>query len=120
MMENAKHTLRERSYKFGLAVIGLLDIMPNNRGAWVLGDQMIRAGTSIGANLVEASAASTRLEFKKYYEIALKSANETKYWLHLVKDSKMAKESIIDKLLAEVSELANMIGSSVIKLKTKL
>ena len=75
---------------------------------------------SIGANLVEASASSSRLEFKKFHEIALKSANETKYWLGLLRDSGKAEKEKTNKLLTEVTELSNMIAAGVIKLKGKV
>jgi four helix bundle protein len=70
-------------------------MLPNKRSAWIIIDQLIRSATSIGANLIEARAASSRLEFKRFYEISLKSANETKYWLCLLRDARLAgKEKI--------------------------
>ncbi|MBI2621401.1 MAG: four helix bundle protein [Candidatus Levybacteria bacterium] len=114
-----KIDLVERCYKFSLNVIKLTDSLPNKRSAWIIADQLIRSATSIGANLVEARASSSRLEFKKYYEIALKSANETKYWLNLLSDAKLTEAYKIEELLAEVTEIANMLGSGVIKLKAK-
>jgi len=117
--QNFKTDLRQRCYKFSLDIIYLTDTLPNKRSAWIITDQLIRSATSIGANLTEARASSSRLEFKKFYEIALKSANETKYWLNLLKDTKLAEEKIILDLLSEVSELSNMIASGVLKLKNK-
>lgn len=114
-----KSDLTTRSYKFGLNVIKLTDKLPNKRSAWVISDQLIRSATSIGANLVEGKASSSRLEFKKYHEIALKSANETKYWLNLLMDSGLASENDISILLKEVTEIANMLASGVIKLKQR-
>ncbi len=114
-----KSDLRERCYKFSLDIIALADTLPNKRSAWIIADQLIRSATSISANIIEAKASSSRLEFKKFFEIALKSANETKYWLGLLRDAKLADESIINNLLNEATEIANMLGSSVIKLKNK-
>jgi four helix bundle protein len=74
-----KTDLKLRCYKFSLEIIALTDKLPNKRSAWIITDQLIRSATSIGANLIEARASSSRLEFKKFYEIALKSSNETKY-----------------------------------------
>ena len=111
--------MQGRCYQFSLNVIALIDKLPNKRSAWVIGDQLIRSATSIGANIVEARASSSRLEFKKVYEISLKSANETKYWLGLLADSGIMKEVEITPLLSEVTELANMLGSGVLKLKQK-
>ncbi len=114
-----KSDLIGRCYTFGLRVIRLTDTLPNKRSAWVIADQLIRSATSIGANLVEGKASSSRLEFKKFYEIALKSANETKYWLNLLADAGLADQKEIDVLLKEVTEIANMLASGVIKLKRR-
>src|SRR3989304_3555510 len=114
-----KIDLKKRFFKFSLDIIAIVDTLPNKRSAWVIADQLIRSATSIGANLVEARASSSRLEFKKFYEIALKSANETKYWLELLKEAKLANSVRITELLAEVTEISNMLGAGVIKLKNK-
>jgi four helix bundle protein len=114
-----KSDLNQRCYVFGLKIIKLTDNLPNKRSAWIITDQLIRSATSIGANLIEGKASSSRLEFKKFYEIALKSANETKYWLNLLNDAKLTDQKDIMSLLQEVTEIANMLGSGVIKLKRK-
>lgn len=122
MLENNpkfKSDLRKRCYQFSLDVIDLTDKLPNKRSAWVITDQLIRSATSIGANLIEARASSSRLEFKKFYEISLKSANETIYWLNLLLDAKLADPIDVNRLLNEATELANMLASGVIKLKNK-
>lgn len=120
-MQNSKFKvdLKERCYRFSLDIISLTDTLPNKRSAWIITDQLIRAATSIGANLIEARASSSRLEFKKFYEISLKSANETKYWLGLLRDAKLAETNKINGLLNEVTEISNMLASGVIKLKGK-
>ena len=115
-----KSDLKQRCYKFSLAIIELTNTLPNKRSAWIIADQLIRSATSIVANIVEAKASSSRLEFKKFYEISLKSSNETEYWLNLLKDAKLANAIDVDKLLDEVIQLSKMLGSSVIKLKQKL
>jgi len=118
-IQNYKSNLKNRCYQFSLNVIALTDNLPNKRSAWVITDQLIRAATSIGANLVEARASSSRLEFKKFYEISLKSANETKYWLSLLKSAKLINGEAIIPLLDEITEISNMLGAGVIKLKNK-
>jgi len=117
--QNNRGDVRKRCYAFSLAIIALVDTLPQKRSSWVISDQLIRSGTSIGANLVEARASSSRLEFKKFYEIALKSANETKYWLDLLRDSGLSTSDRTDSLSKEVVELANMIAGAVITLKGK-
>lgn len=85
----------------------------------MISKQLLRSSTSIGANLVEARAASSRLEFKRFYEISLKSANETKYWLALLRDGQLIDRKIIDPLLCETIEIANMLAQGVLSLKRK-
>jgi four helix bundle protein len=80
-MLNSKSDLKLRAYHFSLKVINLVADFPNSRMYWVFSDRILRAGTSIGVNIVEAKSSSSKREFIRYYEIALKSANETKYWL---------------------------------------
>jgi four helix bundle protein len=114
-----KNDLKERCYKFSLQIISLADTLPNRKSAWIINDQLLRSATSIGANIVEARSSSSRLEFKKFYEIALKSANETKYWLGLLKDARFVEKKVVDNLLSEVIEIANMLASGVLKLKNR-
>ena len=114
-----KSDLKKRCYEFSLEIIKTTDSLPNKRSSWIIADQLIRSATSIGANLIEARASSSRLEFKKFYEISLKSANETQYWLELLLDAGLSDKIKIDGLLKEVKELANMLGAGVIKLKSK-
>lgn len=73
--------------------------------------------TSIGANLTEAKASSSRAEFKKFYEIALKSANESKYWLRLLVESELITRHDFDAINNELEEITKMIAAGVLKLK---
>ncbi len=114
-----KSDLKQRCYQFGLSVVFLCDTLPNKRSVWVMDDQLIRSATSVGANLVEARATSSRLEFKRFHEIALKSANETQYWLCLLRDVKLCEETRIEPLLKEATEISKMLASGVLKLKNR-
>ncbi|MDQ5950694.1 MAG: hypothetical protein QG585_636 [Patescibacteria group bacterium] len=114
-----KVDIKQRTYQFSLSIINLTNELPKTRAAWVITDQVIRSSTSIGANLVEARASSSRLEFKKFYEISLKSANETIYWLNLLRDSRICNDKEIDVLIKEATEISNILGKSVISLKKK-
>lgn len=116
---NIKTDVKYRAYKFSLKIVELINKFPNKRTYWVLGDQLLRSSTSIGANIVEAKSSSSKREFVKFYEIALKSANETKYWLCLFRDSKLVKKEVIEKLLNEAVELSKMIASSLLTMKGK-
>ncbi len=114
-----KTDLKQRCYFFSISVIKFISILPNTRAFWIIVDQLLRSVTSIGANIVEAKSSSSRRDFIKFYEIALKSANETKYWLGLLRDATGADKSRIAELLAEVGEIPNILGSSLLTLKNK-
>jgi four helix bundle protein len=114
---NVKSDVKKRSYVYSLDIIKFIEGLPNKRIYWSISDQLLRSATSIGANLTEAKAASSKRDFIKYYEIALKSANETKYWLCLLRDSKLSEN--IDNLIVESEELARMIASSLLTMKGK-
>lgn len=114
-----KSELKYRCYFFSIQIIKFLNTLPRKRVYWVIADQLLRCSTSIGANVVEAKSSSSRKDFIKFYEIALKSANETKYWLGLLRDAISLDEKIINQLLREVDELSKMLGSSILTLKNK-
>jgi len=116
---NLKSNLRYRAYKFSLMVIKFVSSFPNKRIYWIMEDQLLRSAMSIGANIIEAQASSSRREFIKFYEIALKSANETKYWLCLLRDGYLINKEEVAKILKEAEEVSNMLGSSLLTLKGK-
>ena len=112
------NNVKVRAYKFSLEIIKFVNRLPNKRAFRVIGDQLIRSATSIGANMIEAQASSSRREFIKFYEIALKSCNEAKYWLSLLRDSDSNSfESKCEELLEEANQIGKMLGSSVLTLK---
>lgn len=109
--------LIQRSLILARNIIAFVDIFPNKRSAWVIADQLIRAATSIGANIIEAQAASSKKDFINFLNHALKSANETKFWLTLARDITPDQGEKITLLLEEVNELAKILGSSIATLK---
>lgn len=113
------NNVKVRAYRFSLEVIDLVNSLPNRRGFWSIGDQLVRSATSIGANMMEAKASSSRREFVKFYEISLKSGNETKYWLCLLRDTLPEKKDRVLKLIGETDEICRMLGSSILTLKRK-
>lgn len=109
----------KRAYQVGLRVLRMCDSLPNKKAVWVISDQLLRSSMSIGANIAEAQGASSRLDFKRYYEIALKSAYETTYWLHILLDAGFVSSKKISALILEVEEITKMLSRSVVSLKSK-
>lgn len=110
--------IKDRCYAFSLGIIKFLRSSEWDRLNMVIANQLMRSATSIGANVTEASNSSSRLEFRRYYEIALKSSNESIYWLNLIRDSNgLNNNKDLSALIIECSEISKMLGASVKKLK---
>jgi four helix bundle protein len=110
---------RDRLYAFTLKLIELIDKLPHDNVGRRLGDQLLRSGTSIMANFVEARAASSRRDYINFFTIALKSANESKLWVSLLKDSGRLKGIESEWIAKEMGEIANILAASIITLKSK-
>jgi four helix bundle protein len=99
------YNIEQRSFLFGLSIIGISEQLPHTQRGKVLCNQLVRAGTSIGANLEKATAASSKSDFIYKSNISLREARETNYWLRLIKESVMIKSPELDKLIKESQEL---------------
>jgi len=119
--ENFKYKmkLKDRTYQYSIKMIEFLDNLPKDSSAQIISKQLLRSATSIGANIVEAQASSSKKDFTKYFNYSLKSANESIYWLNLLKDAKKINNNQIEYLLNETKELAKILGSSILTLKGK-
>ena len=78
-------------------------------------DQLLRSATSIGANLIEGKARSSKKDWRNYYSIGLKSANETKYWLCMIRYTVDVPKEKINELLKEVNEISKIVASIIVK-----
>ncbi|MCX6761846.1 MAG: four helix bundle protein [Candidatus Moranbacteria bacterium] len=116
-----KNILKYRAYQFSLDAIDLLMLLPKNYIFEIIGKQFLRSATSIAANIIEAQAGRTKRDFVNFYHISLKSANETKYWLCVLREKSREKElkEKIEKLLREAVEISNMLGASILTMKNK-
>ena len=119
--QNVKHKikLKDRTYQYSIKMIDFLDNLPKDSSTQIISKQLLRSATSIGANIVEAQASSSKKDFTKYFNYSLKSANESVYWLNLLKDAKKINNNQIEYLLNETKELAKILGSSILTLKGK-
>lgn len=115
-----KIELKKRVYLYALSIIKFIDnLNKNDFTIQIIVKQLLRSATSIGANIIEAQAGSSKKDFTNFFTYALKSANESKFWLGLLKDSGKGNKDEINKLLQETIELTNILGSSIITLKGK-
>lgn len=117
--DKVKADLKLRAYRFSVALVKFINSLPPDRRNRCLLDQFLRAGTSIGANIVEAKSASSRKDFANFYAIALKSANETMYWLCLLRDALNVGAAKFEPLLQEAKALASILAASLLTLRGK-
>jgi four helix bundle protein len=114
-----KDDFKRRIYQFALRLIEFIDRLPNDNVSRRLGDQLLRSGTSILGNYIEGQASSSRKEFINYFNISLKSANESKLWTALLRDSKRVKPKDTEWFLNELTEIGKIFASSILTLKGK-
>lgn len=114
------YDLKQRSYSFSINIIRLVGGIELKRNYQSLLDQLIRSATSIGANIVEGKAGSSKKDLIRFYQYSLKSANETIYWLNLIKDGLEINDEKINQLIQEATELSRIIAKSIITLKENL
>lgn len=103
----------DRTKRFALRIIKLVGALPGSHIARTLGNQVLRSGTSIGANYREASRASTKKHFTSILTIALREADETQYWLELLSESGIVKPQRLHALSKECGELVAVLTASV-------
>lgn len=111
-----KTDLKQRSFQYALVIIDFIDKLPRKMSTQVIAKQLLRSATSIGANIVEAQASPSRKDFANFFNHALKSANESKYWLELLRDSKKVDRNMMVPFVQETAEIANMLGASLLTL----
>ncbi|MEA3493109.1 MAG: four helix bundle protein [Candidatus Margulisiibacteriota bacterium] len=116
--------IHERVLKFGIRIVKFCKVLSKNIDNRAIADQLIRSGTSVGANMQEADSASSKKDFINKVTIAKKEIQETNYWLKIIKGSDLInnernKVELMD-LLRESDELTRIIGSILSRTKSKL
>ncbi len=113
------NVLREKSYAFALRVVGTGRELMEEQHEYVLSKQLLRSGTSIGANVEEAIGGQSTRDFEAKLSIAYKEARETHYWIRLLTDSHYLNHTAADTLLTDVDELQRILGSILLTLKNQ-
>lgn len=111
------HTIQEKSYQFAVRIVKLCKYLQNEQKEYILSKQILRSGTSIGANIAEAQQAQSRPDFISKLNIALKESYETNYWLRLLYDTQYLTKEQFDSIIADCSELERILISIIKSLK---
>lgn len=118
-MTNTENPIRDKSYKFAKDIVTVYKALTVEKKEFVLSKQLIRSGTSIGANVQEAIGGQSSKDFKHKMAIAYREALETEYWLKLLRDTGYLTEVQADPLLDRVLELLKMLGKIQQTMKAK-
>ena len=120
--ETLKKAFRTRIYGFVIHLVKLLSKLPKDPVTREIVNQLIRSGTSMGANYFEAIGASSKRDFQNYFSHCLKSSNETIFWLSVLKDAGIIPGGLLveqEWLVDEAKELAKIFASSILTMKGK-
>lgn len=113
-----ENLIYDKSFKFAIRIVNLYKYLSKDKKEFILSKQILRSGTSIGANINEAIQASSKRDFLMKMNIALKEASETEYWLELLIATKYIDASASKTLLVECKEL-NKILNTIVKTTKK-
>jgi four helix bundle protein len=111
-MESKQEELRARTKRFALRIIRLFQHLPKSPDAQVLGKQLLRAGTSVGANYRAAGRGRSKAEFVAKIGIVLEEADETVFWLECLQESGIVREELLVDLLQEANEIVAIFAAS--------
>lgn len=104
--------MKKRTKRFGLEIIQLVDTLGNSLAARVIGSQLVRAATSVGANYRSACKGRSKAEFIAKLGVAEEEADESAYWLEMLIESGLTKPALANKSLNEAAQLTAIIASS--------
>lgn len=109
--------LQKKSFKFAVRIVRLYQYLTDTKKEFILSKQILRSGTSIGANVKEGQFAQSRADMISKYSIALKETNETIYWMELLMATDFIEGQQFESLNNDCVELRKMLSSSILTLK---
>jgi four helix bundle protein len=120
MTYSHESALKEKSYAFAIRVVNMSRNLVTEEKEYILSKQVLRSGTAIGALIMELKRAESKPDFIHKLGIALKEAEETQYWISLLKDTKLIDKKMYDSMSHDTKELVAMLVSSVNTAKANL
>ena len=105
------NNLYKKSFAFAVRIVNLYKFLTEKKKEFILSKQLLRSGTSIGANIAEGNGAISKAEFSSKLSISYKEALETKYWLSLLKETEYLDQKKFDSIYADVDELCKILFS---------
>ena len=112
-----KYNIQDKSFRFAVRIVKLCKMLRTERKEYTLSNQLLRSGTSIGANVMEAQQAQSRADFQSKLNIALKEASETEYWLRLLAATDYLNQTEFESVFKDCNELVKILVTSVRTMK---
>ena len=106
-----ENIILSKTYDFALRMIELYKYLSKEEKEYTLSKQILRSGTSVGANSEEAAGSISKKDFRAKFFIAYKEARETHYWIRLLRDSKYIDRNLASSLLSDLDEILKIIGA---------
>ena len=120
MPQDLSQDIRDRTFRFAVAVASLVAALDAEYKFRSIIDQLLRSSTSVGANLEEAKAASTRREFLRYVQISLRESREAVYWIRICAELKLGPEAHLRELRGEGEQITRILGAIVVSTKRRM
>jgi four helix bundle protein len=114
------NVIQDKTYKFAIKIVSLYKYLCENKKEYILSKQLLRSGTSIGANVKESINAQSRKDFISKFSIALKEVSETEYWIELLMATDYLDEDKASSMLNELNEIDKIITSIIITNKASM
>ena len=111
------NAIQNKSRDFAIRIIGCYKFLTEQKGEYVMSKQLLRCGTSIGANTRESKNAQSRMDFLNKLNIVLKEADETEYWLDLLHATNYLDDTLYESINSDCAELIKLLTSIIKKLK---
>ncbi len=103
----------DKAYQFAIRIVNAYKYLTEQKKEFIMSKQLLRCGTSIGANIAEANGAISKADFRHKMSIAYKESLETQYWLSLLKDTKYIEKNAFDSISQDVIEISKMLSAIV-------
>ena len=110
---------KARTKSFALRIVRLVETLPNTRTSDVIGKQLLRSGTSVGANYCAACRARSQADFIAKMRLVEEECDESVYWIELLVESEQVKKPLVDDLLREANEILSMVVASIKTARTR-
>lgn len=112
--------IQEKSYQFAIRIVGLYRILTEQKKEYILSKQLLRSGTSIGANIEEGIGGQSEKDFFAKLNVANKEARESHYWLRLLRDTNYLSSEDAGSFISDCEEILRIIGSIIKAMEAKL